>query len=237
MKIPSNISFEEAATLGVSISTVGQGLYQSLGLPLPEKQASQPVLIYGGATGTGLFAIQFAKLNGCTVVTTCSPKNFELVKSFGADAAFDYKDADKCAKEIKDFTKGELRLAFDCISEGTSPKICAEAIGEKGGQYSSLLPVKELPRSDVSNKSTLAYTILNEDFKFAGNPIPASKEDFEFAKTFWALTEKLMSEKKIRVPPIVKNEGGKGLEGVMKGLDYFRQGKVSGHKLVYDIAA
>jgi NADPH:quinone reductase-like Zn-dependent oxidoreductase len=28
--IPDNMSFEEAATLGVGISTVGQGLYQSI---------------------------------------------------------------------------------------------------------------------------------------------------------------------------------------------------------------
>ena len=49
MKIPDNMSDEEASTLGVGISTVGQGLYQSLGLPLPgEGKTNEPVLIYGG---------------------------------------------------------------------------------------------------------------------------------------------------------------------------------------------
>jgi NADPH:quinone reductase-like Zn-dependent oxidoreductase len=54
--IPDNMSFEEAATLGVGISTVGQGLYQSMKLPLPNdskgirKSAGTPVLIYGGST-------------------------------------------------------------------------------------------------------------------------------------------------------------------------------------------
>ena len=34
----------------------------------------------------GLFAIQLAKLSGYKVITAVSPKNFELVKSLGADA-------------------------------------------------------------------------------------------------------------------------------------------------------
>jgi len=63
MKIPDNVTDEEAATLGVGISTVGQGLYQSLGLPLPGSgNAGIPLLIYGGSTATGSLAIQYAKL-------------------------------------------------------------------------------------------------------------------------------------------------------------------------------
>ena len=62
--IPAGMSFEEAATLGVGISTVGQGLYQSLKLPLPTEPTKEPfpILIYGGSTATGSLAIQFAKL-------------------------------------------------------------------------------------------------------------------------------------------------------------------------------
>lgn len=50
IKIPDNLSFEEAATLGVGISTVGQLLYQPLGLPLPNKPSAKKevILIYGG---------------------------------------------------------------------------------------------------------------------------------------------------------------------------------------------
>jgi len=64
IKIPDNVSDEEAATLGVGVATVGQGLYQSLGLPMPGSASKEktPVLIYGGSTSTGMFAIQFAKL-------------------------------------------------------------------------------------------------------------------------------------------------------------------------------
>lgn len=58
-KIPDNTTDEEAATLGVGINTVGQGLYQSLELPLPGSgKAGIWLLVYGGSTATGSLAIQ-----------------------------------------------------------------------------------------------------------------------------------------------------------------------------------
>jgi NADPH:quinone reductase-like Zn-dependent oxidoreductase len=64
MRIPDDMSFEEAATFGVGTLTVGQGMYQTLGLPSPDKPAETPfpILIYGGSTATGVLAIQYAKL-------------------------------------------------------------------------------------------------------------------------------------------------------------------------------
>ena len=64
LHVPDGVSDEEAATLGVGITTIGQGLYQSLELPLPDSPSKDgtTVLVYGGSTATGLMAIQFAKL-------------------------------------------------------------------------------------------------------------------------------------------------------------------------------
>ena len=63
-KIPDSMSFEDTATLGVGVTTVGQALYMTLGLPLPTEPATTPILIliYGGSTATGTLAIQYAKL-------------------------------------------------------------------------------------------------------------------------------------------------------------------------------
>ncbi len=62
-KIPNGMSFEDTATLGVGVTTVGQALYMTL-MPLPTEPAktSFPILIYGGSTATGTLAIQYAKL-------------------------------------------------------------------------------------------------------------------------------------------------------------------------------
>lgn len=63
MRIPDEMSFEEAATVGVGIVTCGLGLYQSLELPFPDQPAREsfPILIYGGSSATGMHGIQFAK--------------------------------------------------------------------------------------------------------------------------------------------------------------------------------
>jgi NADPH:quinone reductase-like Zn-dependent oxidoreductase len=168
-KLPDNVSDEDASTLGVGVTTVGQGLYQSLGLPLPgAEKANYPLLVYGGSTATGSLAIQFGVLSGCQVITTCSPRNFPFVKALGATEAFDYNDPE-CAKKIREYTNDKLTRVFDCISEGESPKISSEAISSKGGQVSYLLAPKH-DRTDVENKvsfhsfpipSTLSTTITN----------------------------------------------------------------------------
>lgn len=59
LKIPDNTTDDEAATLGVGVNTCGQGLYQSLGLPLPGSgKFGAYLLVYGGSTATGSLAIQ-----------------------------------------------------------------------------------------------------------------------------------------------------------------------------------
>jgi len=240
IKIPESLSFEEASTLGVGISTVGQGLYQSLELPLPTNPAKEafPLLIYGGSTATGTLAIQFAKLSGLTVVTTASPHNHSFVKELGADAVFDYNDP-SCSEKIKEFTKDKLYYAFDTIADERTGAMCIAAMASGSStplKYSSLVKVQKLPRDDVENKLTLAYTIMGERFTFGsdGPEFPASKDDIEFGKMFWGIACKLLAEKKVKVHPI--DVRPHGLKGVLGGMEEMRQGKVSGKKLVYRVA-
>ncbi|KAH0545503.1 hypothetical protein GP486_008441, partial [Trichoglossum hirsutum] len=242
MHIPDGVTFEEAATLGVGITTVGQALYQSLGLRLPGEQQSAsasaeektPVLIYGGSTATGTLAIQFAKLSGYKVVTTCSPRNFDLVRSLGADAVFDYNDPN-CAAEIRKFTADKLFYVLDCISTQSAGTICANAIGPAGGKYSCLLsPSPDLSRDDVENLCTIAYTAIGESFSMLRRTFPAAPEDYEFQKRFFALAEDLLREGKFKVHPL--RVEGAGLKGVLDGMQLMREDKVSGQKLVYRVA-
>lgn len=240
IRIPDNLSFEEAATLGIGITTVGQALYQSLGLALPNdgEKDSSPILIYGGSTATGSLAVQYAKLSGKTVIATASAHNFDLVKSLGADAVFDYTSP-TCASDIKKHTKGALKLAFDCISKGSSTQICIESLSDDGGVYTTLLPVpgdKVTSINDkVENKSTLAYTAIGEAIQFGPQQIPAIPAHFEFAKKFWTISEKLLAAGKVKVHQTAVNEGGSGLEGVLEGLKKVRAGDVRGKKLVYTL--
>ncbi|KAL4738898.1 chaperonin 10-like protein [Aspergillus similis] len=234
MGIPENLSFDEAATLGVGIITVGQALYQSLGLALPTEPSKdgETLFIYGGSTATGSLAIQFAKLSGYRVITTCSPHNFEFVKSLGADEVFSYKDADAAAK-IRAYTNDSLALVLDTISTESSAKFCDEAISTRGGDYTALLKIG-IERENVRDRWTLAYTAVGEEFTFGEQPWPAKPEDREFAEQFASIAEKLLAEGKVNVhrPKVCPG----GLNGVIKGLKLLKEDKVSGEKLVYRVA-
>ncbi|KAI0193075.1 chaperonin 10-like protein [Xylaria flabelliformis] len=238
IKTPDNISDEEAATLGISISTVGQGLYRTLGLPLPVEatQGVQYILIYGGSTATGIFGIQFARLSGLKVVTTASPHNFEYLKSLGADAAFDYKSP-TVADDIRKYTNNTLKLAWDCT--GFGGPIVAGSLSSEGGKYASIMPVRKEEVLAVNPNVdgpyvTLMYSIFGERV-IKGDEIPANHEEFEFAKTFWEISRQLLEQGKLKSPRTVVNKGGYGLKGILKGLDELRANNVSGEKLVYTL--
>ena len=186
----------------------------------------------------GIGGIQYAKLSGLTVITTASKHNFDYLKSLGADAVFDY-NSPTVGEDIKKYTNGQLKFAWDTIALESSAKICAVALSDEGGQLGALLPVNEElihginPKVKISN--TLAYTQFGEKMLWNGNELPGSDADFEFGKMFNELSRQLYAEGKLKAPKTYLNRGGSGLEGVLKGLDENRQGKVSGGKLVYTL--
>jgi NADPH:quinone reductase-like Zn-dependent oxidoreductase len=85
---PTNLTFEEAATVPVSALTALQGLRDA-----GQLQSGQTVLINGAAGGVGSFAVQIAKAFGATVTGVCSPSKVEMVRSLGADYVIDYAQA------------------------------------------------------------------------------------------------------------------------------------------------
>jgi NADPH:quinone reductase-like Zn-dependent oxidoreductase len=149
--IPDGWSFEEAAQLGVAPMTALQRLHQSLELPSPfEARSTDPrctVLIWGGASAIGQYAIQFAKLSGLRVLTTASPKNFDLVRGLGTDEVFDYRD-ESVVEEICAATWNALDIAINTVSEGKTPEQVTSAIGDKGGKVAIILSY-ESPRPTV----------------------------------------------------------------------------------------
>jgi NADPH:quinone reductase-like Zn-dependent oxidoreductase len=165
-------------------------------------------------------------------VTTCSPRNFDLVRGLGADHVFDYNSPDAVSL-IKDITEHALRYALDTVASAETARFCCEVLGKEGGRYSSLLPIPKLPRDDTVNISSMAYTAIGEAFEIAGQEVPARPDDFVFAANFIKLVEELWSSKKLRVHPFEGRSGG--LSGIFEGLQEMREGKISGLKLVYSV--
>lgn len=79
--IPDGLSLDHASTICVAGLTAWQSIIE---------HKPKRVFINGGSGGCGIFGIQLAKAHGMEVVTTCSSRNVDLVKSLGADEVIDY---------------------------------------------------------------------------------------------------------------------------------------------------
>jgi NADPH:quinone reductase-like Zn-dependent oxidoreductase len=102
---PKNVTFEQAAAVGVAGLTGLQGLRD-----YGHIQPGHKVLVNGAAGGVGTFAVQIGKALGAEVTGVCSTGNLEMVRSLGADCVVDYTQ--------QDFTRLGKRydVIFDCVS-------------------------------------------------------------------------------------------------------------------------
>ena len=86
---PTNLTFEQAATVPTTGCTALQGIRD-----VGKVQSGQGVLVIGAAGGVGSFAVQIAKAFGAHVTGVCSTSKVELVRSIGADEVIDYTRED-----------------------------------------------------------------------------------------------------------------------------------------------
>ena len=88
-----------------------------------------------------MYTIKLATLAGYRVVTTCSARNFKVVKALGASAVFDYKEPNT-PEEIKAWVKeqgiGPLRKGLDCVSEKSSLLAATSCFADGTGELATL---------------------------------------------------------------------------------------------------
>jgi NADPH:quinone reductase-like Zn-dependent oxidoreductase len=122
MKKPEQLSFDEVAAVPQASMIAMQGLCVGGAL-----QPGQRVLINGAGGGSGMFAIQIAKLMGAEVIAVDHGEKLDHMRSLGADHVLDYR---KVA-----FTElGErYALVLDLVNL-RSPFANRRAL-EKGGSY------------------------------------------------------------------------------------------------------
>ncbi|KAI8826835.1 chaperonin 10-like protein [Fimicolochytrium jonesii] len=221
-KLPSNLSFEDGATFPTALSTAVYTLFADDGLKLARPNthtrwfAPEYVVIWGGATSVGMYAVQLASAAGYNVIATASPKNHELVRSLGASHVVDYK-RDDVVEEIKKLTAGRARAGLDLVGHG-------DAIGK----LSQVLRANaDIPAKIVSITSPDFNSPEGISFKFIMGLAPAVGEFV--AKVLDEEVLEYFVQGRLKVNKVTKLEG---LEGVLKGLDDSANGRVSAEKLV-----
>src|SRR5712672_25623 len=129
---PSNLSFEEAASVPVASQTAWQGIFTHGHL-----EKGQTILIHGGAGAVGAYAVQLASHAGATVIATASAVDEAYLNSIGASRVIDYQKA-----RFEDVLREKVDVVFDLIG-GDTQKRSFLVLKEGGHLISATQPVSQ----------------------------------------------------------------------------------------------
>jgi len=170
--------------------------------------------------------------SGYKPITTCSPRNFELAKHYGAEAVFDYHSP-KCGAEIKAYTRGGVGYVIDTITDGRSQAICHSALGRAGGLYAAL----ESPSEAFNTRPRTVKVEFVVGLCSLGREVAISDDYYRPAdprlrqRASQLFDEMQPFVEKGRLEPHPHRVIGHGYENVLKGIDML-EGGVSGERLV-----
>lgn len=234
--IPSSTSFEEAATIPLAAMTAAVGLFAFLGLPEPwntnrtlRADASGGLLIYGGSSAVGAYAIKLARHANIHPLICIAGSSAPLVESLidrsAGDTVIDYRQpGDKIVEAISAAIPAgaKLRYAFDAVSDHDSWHHICRVLDHDGGRLTTVLPGKEFPGipSGIEHTRTQVGTVHN-----------GANRDCGYA--WFRLFGKGLKEGWFTPHPYEVCNGG--LVGVGEGLNRLMQGKVSGKKMVFRV--
>ncbi|KAJ9651313.1 hypothetical protein H2198_009407 [Neophaeococcomyces mojaviensis] len=249
--IPDNISFEQAAALPLSGMTAALALYRHLDLPKPEpwpqnSGTDKPgVLIYGGASAVGAYALQFVKLSGLSPIITVVGKGGDFVRSLqvtDSNHIIDYRNENVTERVNQILGGKKLKYAFDAISHNNTWEKILEAMRGSDGKYAegAKLNMVDPPPGDflanwpkdVEFSRTYVSSAYGEAHKF--RDAEEAKGDGEFATEMYRAWTTYLADGRLKPHPIEVQPNG--LAEVGQGIQALYDGKVSAKKLVYRIA-
>ena len=169
--VPKGLSIAEAATVPLALNTSWLALFASYALGIDRSKGSKiELLVWGGSSSVGLYALYLAKMYDFNVATVCSPRNFDLVKAAGAKHVFDY-NSPTCVEDIKK-TLPNLEYVWDTIGNTTSSATASKAVRSEGGVLCTVRPGKantENVEKRVKVTDVLVFTAFNKELNYKGN--------------------------------------------------------------------
>jgi len=131
-KKPSNLTFEDAASVPVAAQTAWQGLFNHAHL-----QKGQTILIHAGAGAVGAYAVQLASHAGATVIASASAADEAYLKSIGASQIIDYREA-----QFEKVLRENVDVVLDLVG-GDTQKRSFLVLKEGGYLISAVQPVSK----------------------------------------------------------------------------------------------
>ena len=255
-KVPDNATMQQAVTLPNNFVTVFHTLTKDFGFELPwpkpdryvPEQKDQWILIWGGSSSVGQFALQILKWYGYTnLVTTSSKAHHEKLRRYGAAKCFDYRDGDV-----------EKALVSFQGSQGVSSRIAymLDCIGSLNG---SVIPISHIVQSGLTTKIAILLPIIVKDAARRVDPIyemdvisavdwPEGAEPVGVRTHFYLENQFLKEKLQIEIMPAMLERGivepneqeiveGETMLGrAEKALGMLREKKVSGKRLVWGVS-
>jgi NADPH:quinone reductase-like Zn-dependent oxidoreductase len=224
-KIPDSLTYTDAAVMPLGITTSACGLFQKnhLALQYPSlspKPTGQTLLVWGGSSSVGVNALQLALAAGYEVITTASPKNFELLRDLGTSDTIDYNlDSTTLLEQLVKALKGRnLAGVLHTAGDAKGPiSICADLFSKVEGNkfFTTIVQLPADMPAEFQHSRVFASTIKDNGIAEA---------------VFVDFLPDAIAQGKYRPVPQAEVVGV-GLESLQKGLDILRKG-VSAKKLV-----
>ncbi|KAH7913794.1 chaperonin 10-like protein [Hygrophoropsis aurantiaca] len=226
-KIPSKLSFDEAASVPLGFDTAVTGLYgksNGAGITPPWEGGNydgKPIIIMGGSGSVGNYAIQLARLSGFSkIITTASPSHTATayLKSLGATDVLDrHLSSDQLEDAVRKIAGSPVKVIYDTVSLPGTQRAAWNILAPDGTLVLTLpSQVKE-----TEGKQRKVVTTF-------GNP--HNNENKDLAIGAWHSLEGWLENGQIKPNKI--EVLGHGLEGIKGGLERMSRGQVSGVKLI-----
>jgi NADPH:quinone reductase-like Zn-dependent oxidoreductase len=129
---PSNLTFEESASVPVAAQTAWHGIFTNARL-----KKGQTILIHGGAGAVGAYAVQLASHAGATVIVTASGDDEAYLSSIGANRVIDYR-----GEPFEKVLREKVDVVLDLVG-GDAQKRSFLVLKEGGHLVSAVQPVSQ----------------------------------------------------------------------------------------------
>ncbi|KAF5371295.1 hypothetical protein D9758_004249 [Tetrapyrgos nigripes] len=224
--IPENLSYTQAASVPVGLSTASVGLFSNepTGLGLnPSFDAnvkhSGPVVCIGGGTSVAQYAIQLLRLvKFSPIIAYASAHQFDYLKSLGATEFIDRKQVSfsDLPAAVKKITSEPIKVVYDAFGSADSEQAGYDILADGG---TIIVTTGDLVKNKVDGKKVLAV--------FGSVHPPVNRE---FGKVLYRNLTKYLQDGTI--VPNRTEELPNGLAGIPDGLERLKNDQVSGTKLI-----
>ncbi|KAK7679616.1 hypothetical protein QCA50_017327 [Cerrena zonata] len=232
-EVPSNMSHDEASTLPACALTAVHAFYTDY-IPTHDigganlvpfwkeggKYAGTPIVVFGGASSNGQFAIQLARLSGLSpIIATASPHNEGLLKSLGATHVVNRNLTPTDLKStIQEITSKPIQLIYDAIATEETQNLAYDVL-KSGGKLLLALPSVIDQTKITSDKQVL---------HFVGKTYLPGLSAID--KEFYAVLPTYLKSGDIK--PLIPESLPGGLHSISEGLGRLKRNELTARKLI-----